>query len=356
MSASLVVFSHLRSIIFKSYDQVSNHGLLNKTFYFFTGLGHQAVIIFFVLSGYLVGGSIVNQLNKGTFNIKSYIINRISRLYIVLLPALFLTVLLDKLGTIFDRVGLYSNKLNIYSLGFSVIDRSTFQHFFASFFMLQNIVLPPLGSNSPLWSLCYEFWYYLMFPCLCFLIIYRKKRVKSLIAPLILIVLIVYFLPFSIMQYFLIWAIGLIPIYFSFKKEYYKYILLALLIFWLTLKNVQLNPYFYDLILGTIASLLVCSYQNHDQGLSTKSLVINEKLSSFSYSLYLVHFPVIMLSLTLLNGIGLNCIQITPGRIAYIVFVTVFFLALVCSYLIALATEFRTPRLRDFLKYILNEK
>ena len=47
-----------------------------KAFYFLTGLGHQAVIIFFVLSGFFVGGSILKNLEN--FSFKRYFTTRLT--------------------------------------------------------------------------------------------------------------------------------------------------------------------------------------------------------------------------------------------------------------------------------------
>ncbi len=45
---------HLRAFVFKDYSP--GGGVVEKAFYLFTGLGHEAVIIFFAMSGFLVGG------------------------------------------------------------------------------------------------------------------------------------------------------------------------------------------------------------------------------------------------------------------------------------------------------------
>src|ERR1700748_246533 len=57
-------------------------------------LGHRLVMIFFVLSGYLIAFT-VEKKDKGA---KQYLIDRVSRLYSVVVPALILTFLFDSLG------------------------------------------------------------------------------------------------------------------------------------------------------------------------------------------------------------------------------------------------------------------
>jgi hypothetical protein len=56
LAALLVVVEHLRAFLFVPFPQVVSPGVITKAFYLVTGLGHQAVMIFFVLSGFLVGG------------------------------------------------------------------------------------------------------------------------------------------------------------------------------------------------------------------------------------------------------------------------------------------------------------
>jgi len=55
-AALMVVVGHLRSFLFVEYNLVEHKTIFIKLFYFITGFGHQAVIIFFMISGYLVGG------------------------------------------------------------------------------------------------------------------------------------------------------------------------------------------------------------------------------------------------------------------------------------------------------------
>ena len=55
-SALLVCAGHLRAVALVDYGELSSPGILVKTLYLLTGLEHQAVIVFFVLSGFLDGG------------------------------------------------------------------------------------------------------------------------------------------------------------------------------------------------------------------------------------------------------------------------------------------------------------
>lgn len=55
-SALLVCLGHLRNTMFVDYSALIHPNIAIKVFYAVTSLGHQAVMVFFVLSGYFVGG------------------------------------------------------------------------------------------------------------------------------------------------------------------------------------------------------------------------------------------------------------------------------------------------------------
>ena len=112
LAAWLVVAEHARSLMFQDFGASGASGPLVKGFYFITGFGHEAVMIFFVISGYLVGGKVLHRLRAGTFRWRAYLCDRISRLYAVLLVALVLGWALDAAGArFFNDFGLYSNAM-----------------------------------------------------------------------------------------------------------------------------------------------------------------------------------------------------------------------------------------------------
>ena len=56
VGAFLVLIFHVRHIILVDFKEVEHRTLFDRGLYFVTGLGHEAVVIFFVISGFLVGG------------------------------------------------------------------------------------------------------------------------------------------------------------------------------------------------------------------------------------------------------------------------------------------------------------
>lgn len=112
-------------------------------------VGHSAVVIFFVLSGYVISASSTRDTGL-TFAIK-----RASRILTVAVPALVLTLVLDLSARAYALpVPLQDYELQrpLLYLGFALT--------FAGDFWSLAI---PVFSNNPFWSLNYEVWYYAVF-------------------------------------------------------------------------------------------------------------------------------------------------------------------------------------------------
>lgn len=157
LSALMVVVGHARGWLFVPLEQ-AGEGLIVKVLYAMTSTGHGAVLVFFVLSGYFVGSSVLKASRGGYFSWQTYGIARLVRLWIVLAPALVLTLALDGVGRWFfdqsDRFGPESDAALHTSPLIAV----------GNLLFFQPTYMPPLGSNGALWSLTFEFAYYAIFP------------------------------------------------------------------------------------------------------------------------------------------------------------------------------------------------
>ncbi len=113
-------------------------------------VGHSAVVIFFVLSGYVIAATL--RPGGGALD---YAIRRAARIYSVAIPAVLLTWLLD-LAMVRWNI---SSEVPAYQLYrpwlYFPIDLS----FAGQFWRLSE----PAFSNTPYWSLTYEVWYYVVF-------------------------------------------------------------------------------------------------------------------------------------------------------------------------------------------------
>jgi peptidoglycan/LPS O-acetylase OafA/YrhL len=110
VAAILVFIGHLRALMFSS--DISKLNIFGDFFYFITGFGHQAVMIFFVLSGFFISRSVINSIENNSWSFKVFLFNRLSRLWIVLIPALLIGGFIDLLGLSFlENTIVYQDKI-----------------------------------------------------------------------------------------------------------------------------------------------------------------------------------------------------------------------------------------------------
>jgi peptidoglycan/LPS O-acetylase OafA/YrhL len=84
IAAILVLLNHWRNAFFIDFDHVHSHRALLRPLYILSGAGHQAVVIFFVLSGYLISGSVLRSFQRMEWSWAQYTTHRLVRLWIVL--------------------------------------------------------------------------------------------------------------------------------------------------------------------------------------------------------------------------------------------------------------------------------
>jgi peptidoglycan/LPS O-acetylase OafA/YrhL len=137
--------------------------------------GHQAVLVFFILSGFCIHLRQAKILkasdaaNRGhgrlPLDLPRYAWRRLRRLAPPLLVAVGLTVVLDQVGSAMNP-GFYAAQGPIESINtylFGVGDRSL-GTLVGNLAFQGSLIVPTFGTDSPLWSLSYEFWYYAMYP------------------------------------------------------------------------------------------------------------------------------------------------------------------------------------------------
>lgn len=168
--ALVVAFGHIWALLIADYRPTDD--LLVKSLYLAAGFGHPAVILFFVLSGFWITRSIL-LTPPARWTWSGYLKDRLVRLLLVVVPALLL-------GGLFDFAGVAtSSPTHLGQTGSYVLPRSiatylTLPDFLGNLVFLQGLVVAPFGSNGPLWSLAYEFWFYIWFPALWFALTQRR--------------------------------------------------------------------------------------------------------------------------------------------------------------------------------------
>lgn len=305
LAALAVVAGHARGFVFLDYDAAGHKDAVTKAFYFVTGLGHQSVIAFFALSGFLVGGKAFESIKGGTWSFPNYLIARLSRLWTVALPALALTLGLDSLGLRLTNGTGYDGTL--YGLlasgppsgGGVDLSLTTLAGNIA---FLQTITVPVYGSNGPLWSLANEFWYYVIFP-LFFLALVAPLDWRARTASAITAVAIPLLLPVNLVVLGAIWVAGALAYAASRRRGILDRvahpgaclsagIAAAALIVSGRSGSPALPPLAQDLLLGLAFAAMLPGLAAAAPGPGFYRRIANA-LSEIPYTLYATHFPVL---------------------------------------------------------------
>lgn len=332
MAITMVLCSHILWI----YNP--NDGIIRQLFALFGFLG---VEFFFVLSGFLIGRILYKIFMQDEFTIKSAL-GFLKRRWFRTLPNYFLVLLINIIITM--------------SLGYSIPKLELY------FVFLQNgfLKMPTFFPES--WSLSVEEWAYIILPVslLLFSICFKPKNKNKffLIITLLLIVLIIFFkvqyhfrTPAtnldewnvslkSVMIYRLdAIFIGVLSAWLSinYEKNWSKYKFtsafvggLIMLFMYFGMGFLQILPATYPFVWNVIylplASLSIAFFVPFFSQLETSVGVIKkpvEFISKISYSIYLLHYSVILqLLMLIVNKNNMSLIQLHFITVLYL-FVTV---------------------------------
>lgn len=337
-------------MLFVPYENALEANFLAKGFYLITGYGHQAVMIFFVLSGFLVGGKIIESLEEDKFNFCSYLIDRFSRLYPVFFASLILGGALDLFGSVnFFESGIYSARSEnpVGVIGYDAISRLNFTSFFVNFFMLQGLMGPTFGSNGPLWSIVMEFWYYIIFPLMAIPFYTKISHVRWL--SVIVLIPVIFLLSLNI-EFYILFTVWLLGVFVRKIKVPISSTGIAFFMLLLCLMNSRFgfgNYYIRDLLVGMGCMLIISAVLNGGH-FPNFGRSFNKQISDFSFSIYCFHFPVVAFILAYLN---INVNQSTlPIADRYAIFFIICVVSIGLSFLLSRITEVHTPIIRDFIK------
>lgn len=318
-SCLTVVISHGRDMFFPAWDAVPPEikNLPLMFFYLLSRLGHEAVIVFFVLSGFLVGGNVLRKVQQNNFKEKKFTVDRAVRILLPLIGSLLFLGVTD------------------YCFGY----KKSLWSYVASLLSLQGIVVPPV--SGPFWSLNYEVWFYVICGAFGSLMMCKEKPSCGLSFfcwGLLLLCAAIY--SFLKPVYLIILGLGTVTAMWDNKPQWNKYFIIisglgilcwgGLLQFTAPSRSfsalpVNLRPMAEVLFAGSFA-ILIRSISNISP--SNVWLARFEKcgtlLAAFSYTLYLTHYQTMtilanywswkhsMLSLkafiTLFYGVGISIV------------------------------------------------
>jgi peptidoglycan/LPS O-acetylase OafA/YrhL len=304
LAALQVAAAHLRAEMFPGLRDVAGPPVYYQLLAFGTGFAHQAVVVFFLISGWLVGGSLLNKLGRANTSTgakeddaspwQAYAIDRLTRLWTVLIPALCLMLL----------VGVLTELVDPRRADFSAANEYSAAAFAGNLVGLQTVDVDSFGGNYALWSLANETWYYIQFPLLLIMFTSRSRGRQGCAAAVLL--LLGASLPLSITLYFALWLLGAafsrvrIDCGTGGRVLLAAFVVACSIYFRLRGRNDDLNPesFLQDLVYSL--PLLAFLSTLHAPIATTSPPMrmvarIAHTLSELSFTLYVTHIPVIKL-------------------------------------------------------------
>lgn len=258
-----------------------------------------SVLVFFILSGFVISYSSQQKGTTSTFT--SYMIDRFARIYITLIPALIITFFMALIYQYF-----------LHELPYSI----NIKHFFSCLFMQQeNPLLLKLqyslpnqsafqfigifGGNIPLWSLSIEWWHYVFFG-----IIYYLNLEKLKLRHYILL----FFSASFVLGYAIfpgrassglsfIWFSGVLVNYLLEQQPNIQYSnKIACLFLVLTVYGYCMHSKLAIIFFIIYFFLSLHHYNRSTDDSSINRLFVLAKWpSNFSYSIYIIHYPILLI-------------------------------------------------------------
>jgi peptidoglycan/LPS O-acetylase OafA/YrhL len=298
-------------------------------------LGGAAVLLFFVLSGLLISYSLRYKLGNPEYGFRNYFVDRFSRIYSSLVPALLLGAIL----TVIIYTTNHSYFLQLISMqstpspltfAMTLAMLETFPvNFFNSLFAVFGLSFPlpdvtPFGFNGILWTLVILWWLYMVFGWIVIGSVSIKRKQRSsksytatflVVAALLSLVLIGMYQENSSLV--IVWFLGVLMMLAISSKAVSAKLssslarkLLAIL-FVLSLASSVYGMYvaawtdqYYGIGLGILLSTLVfigVLFLNASSSKQVSKFILNKHVvglitlgAGFSFTLFVTHYPIII--------------------------------------------------------------
>jgi peptidoglycan/LPS O-acetylase OafA/YrhL len=320
------------------------------------------VVFFFILSGLLISYSVFSRMSRSrNYSFMEYFIDRFARIYSGLVPALFIILIIDAVHIYFFPGNYYS--YNWFDNPF--FSNFTVRNFFGSLFLVQNLPFNNLyighgfGSARSLWTLSVEWWLYLSFGWAVINFSryssYSKKTVYLFALGCLLVCPVKFLVSSPHGNVIFAWYFGvaitllLSKKVFQMRWRFYYIVFSIVFLVFAFYRSIAFRGAFrvvsdfpaYELttvvLLASSIFLVVAALRGSNATKEGRTRRGVKFMADYSYTLYLIHNPVIILAGALFDSLSVACL-----------------LSFVMSNLLAMAvayhTEMRHRRLAAWIK------
>lgn len=303
--AALVVFFH--HIYTKFYIQFQNNNWTSYLLNYISSLNEEAVLFFFFISGFSIALSLNGRLPSSNKEINFYLFKRFRRIVPLYILALCLTAIC---GMVTQEFWI-DNSFRLQNLIGNLLFLQNSNSYMGNWFV-------PYGNNGPLWSISFEMWYYMFLPSI-FLFLFKTTGKDIQSNTLIDLGLLIswcatifsiwlnkqFYLPWiAYLTLFMLWYLGFwIGVHYKQKKLSLKHLFYLIIItsVHFIISQVVDSATLGRLKAGTIiSSIFLMAYFLKNNVSSLYHIgehILNtlfNKIGAFSYALYLIHFPLLL--------------------------------------------------------------
>jgi len=337
VAAFAVLAFHFRGAFFvdAGSPEAGAGGIGTRIFYTATRLGHEAVVMFFVLSGFLVGGRGLTRIVSGQFRARDFAVDRAVRIMLPLISALLLYLPVCLLTDIPVSITAWLGTL----------------------LSLQGVV-----TSAPievLWTLAYEVWFYILLCAVGYGVAHRGTR-GAVVAMMAMAAVGLVFCRLNA-YYLFIWLTGIAAWFVPpFKSRALKWLSVVVMLvtvyamqsakgttflvmpFAVTGDIFAVTEFLFAVSFALFVSQVVQSPPR--RRLSRCIEVVGTRLAAFSYTLYLTHIPV-MRVLEYLGASRFSAVTLS----SLLLFATWLVVAMAVAWCVYMVFERNTPRVRRML-------
>ena len=337
MAAIAVLLGHVRGGSFVEFGALpaDQRNAFVAVFFGLTRLGQLAILTFFVLSGFFVGGQIISRLRENDFCLRDYAIDRFTRIMLPLVPACVFTAFISSV--------FFSESIRFGDLVGNMVG-------------LNGVLVPTLSHNAALWTLAFEIWFYIVGGVIGYLLSGKEDAKNNLV----FLALIVCISVFSVLpaRYLLYWILGAVATILVNARHRAAlgccglfFLVLGAIFFELAVpsksfENLAFVPMEVSeamMCAGLFLALpWLCNSSLNDRLKRLKRVAA--LISGFSYTLYLFHTP---------TSATLDLIFARADRITFqslVIFGLRILICLVVAWIAFMLFERNTPRFRKYLK------
>ncbi len=284
--------------------------------FFILAFPPYALMALAIISGFLITYSSLNLIHKNNSRlpIKEFLFKRFIRLYPALLFSVCLMIISFLIISHFCITCIYHYTPP--GAKFSLLQSLSIvpKNYLASLAFLQGIFIGPDAPtmNLPLWTLSYEFWYYILFMFITLIFVNKRYIIGSGLLTLLLAYMLV-FHQFHFLFLSIVWLSGVIlalsyasnrlfsneykPIFFLLLTALIMICIASLVTFGhYILIPISNHSFFVQTCFALILTLLLSMFLHLNIPLKKRFFKRLAGCANFSYTLYMMHYPLLLLS------------------------------------------------------------